>query len=95
MRNMPIPGPGSVKQIWIQTVNANTKSTDSILQLRKNNADVAGASITIPGGAAVPQRYTQTGDWAYDDLDEMCFKFSVTSSGNLYVKHWGMIVELS
>ena len=95
MRNMPIPGPGSVKQIWIQTVNlANTKTTPSILQLRKNNADVAGAAISIPAGAAV-QRHTHTGDWPFNDLDEMCFKFSVTSAGNLYVKHLGMIVELS
>jgi len=96
-RKVPIPGPGNIVKVFVKTAQTsypNTKTAPTDFQLRKNGADVAGASFSVPAGAPADTIYEVTGSWPYNDGDEMCLKADTGSTGNCYIKTVGLVVEV-
>lgn len=97
VRNLPIPGPGNIIKVFARTSESyvNTKTAPTVFQLRKNSADVSGASFSIPANAPSATYYQVTGSWPYNDADWMCLRVDSTVTGNLYMHDVGIVVEMT
>lgn len=96
-KQMPIPGPGNITKVFakVHAGYVSTKPEATPFQLRKNGANVSGASFSIPASPAQGSIHQVTGSWPYNDGDLMCLRaITGPSSGNLYMRAVGLEVEV-